>query len=126
LISYSSPDVEAEVHQSLSRSVFNSESPIFLLDAYTDLLVYYSPTVSSTIPFPPPRDCLLRSKIDRLKQERNITPKLVFIHGAHDDTTAFERYLIEDQSVDGSLVASATGFRSFLEGIRSRIAEYSR
>lgn len=69
---------------------------------------------------------LLRSKIDRLKQERNITPKLVFIHGAHDDTTAFERYLIEDQSVDGSLVASATGFRSFLEGIRSRIAEYSR
>uniref|UniRef100_A0A0D9ZKH9 Sec23/Sec24 helical domain-containing protein n=1 Tax=Oryza glumipatula TaxID=40148 RepID=A0A0D9ZKH9_9ORYZ len=124
LISYSSPDVEAEVHQSLSRSVFNSESPIFLLDAYTDLLVYYSPTVSSTIPFPPPR--LLRSKIDRLKQERNITPKLVFIHGAHDDTTAFERYLIEDQSVDGSLVASATGFRSFLEGIRSRIAEYSR
>lgn len=62
---------------------------------------------------------LLRSKIDRLKQERNITPKLVFIHGAHDDTTAFERYLIED-------LASATGFRSFLEGIRSRIAEYSR
>ncbi|KAL5213982.1 hypothetical protein ABZP36_003134 [Zizania latifolia] len=126
LISYSSPDVEAEAHLSLSRSVFNSESPIFLLDAYTDLLVYYSPTASSTIPFPLRRDCLLRSKIDRLKQERNITPRLVFIHGAHDDTTAFEKYLIEDQVVDGSLVASSTGFRSFLEDVRSRIAEYSR
>lgn len=57
LISYSSPDVEAEVHQSLSRTVFTSESPIFLLDAYKDLLVYYSPTASSKIPFPPPRDC---------------------------------------------------------------------
>uniref|UniRef100_A0A0D9W4N9 Sec23/Sec24 trunk domain-containing protein n=1 Tax=Leersia perrieri TaxID=77586 RepID=A0A0D9W4N9_9ORYZ len=123
LTSYTSPDVEAEVHQSISRSVFNSESVIFLLDAYTDLVVYYSPTASSTIPFPPPR--LLRSKIDRLKQERNITPKLVFIHGAHDDTTAFERYLIEDQAVDGSLVASATGFRTFLDGIRSKIADYS-
>jgi len=57
LISYSSPDVEAEVHQSLSRTVFTSERPIFLLDAYKDLLVYYSPTASSEIPFPPPRDC---------------------------------------------------------------------
>lgn len=57
LISYSSPDVEAEVHQSLSRMVFTSESPIFLLDAYKDLLVYYLPTASSEIPFPPPRDC---------------------------------------------------------------------
>ena len=57
LISYSSPDVQAEVHQSLGRTVFTSESSIFLLDAYKDLLVYYSPTASSEIPFPPPRDC---------------------------------------------------------------------
>ena len=57
LSSYSSLDTEAEVHQSLSRSVFTSERPIFLLDAYTDLLVYYLPTASPSIPFPPPRDC---------------------------------------------------------------------
>jgi hypothetical protein len=57
LISYSSPDVEAEVHQSLSRTVFTSERPIYILDAYKDLLVYYSPTASSEIPFPPPRNC---------------------------------------------------------------------
>lgn len=125
LISYSSPDVEAEVHQSLSRSVFTSERPIFLLDAYKDLLVYYSPTASSEIPFPPPRDCLLRSTVDRLKQERNITPKLIFIHGAHDDTTEFEKYLVEDQTLDGSLLSSSTGFSSFLDEIRSKVAEHS-
>ncbi|XP_062183947.1 protein transport protein SEC23 D-like [Phragmites australis] len=124
LISYSSLDVEAEVHQSLSRTVFTSESPIFLLDAYIDLLVYYSPTAGATIPFPPPRDCLLRSTIDRLKQERNITPKLILIHGAHDDTTALEKYLIEDQILDASQLASSTGFSSYLDEVRSKVAEH--
>lgn len=124
LISYSSPDVEAEVHQSLSRTVFTSERPIYILDAYKDLLVYYSPTASSEIPFPPPRNCLLRSTVDRLKQERNITPKLVFIHGAHDDTTEFEKYLVEDQTLDGSPLSSSTGFSSFLDEVRSKVAEH--
>jgi hypothetical protein len=66
---------------------------------------------------------LLRSTIDKLKQERNKTPKLVFIHGAHDDTTAFEKYLIEDQRLDGYLLTSTTGFSSFLEEISSKVAE---
>ncbi|XP_051217224.1 protein transport protein SEC23 D [Lolium perenne] len=124
LTSYSSPDTEAEVHQSLSRSVITSERPIFLLDAYTDLLVYYLPTASTSIPFPPPRDCLLRSTVDKLKQERNLTPRLVFIHGAHDDTTTFEKYLLEDRALDGTMLAGTTGFRSFLEEVRSRVAEF--
>jgi hypothetical protein len=62
---------------------------------------------------------LLRSTINKLKQERNLTPRLVFIHGAHDDTTVFEKYLIEDRALDGT-----TGFRSFLEDVRSRVAEF--
>ncbi|KAF7009111.1 hypothetical protein CFC21_023710 [Triticum aestivum] len=124
LSSYSSLDTEAEVHQSLSRSVFTSERPIFLLDAYTDLLVYYLPTASPSIPFPPPRDCLLRSTVDRLKQERTLTPRLAFIHGARDDTTTSEKYLIEDRALDGTLMDGSTGFRSFLEEVRSRVAEF--
>jgi hypothetical protein len=68
---------------------------------------------------------LLRSTVDRLKQERNITPKLVFIQGAHDDTTEFEKYLVEDQTLDGSLLPSSTGFSSFLDEVRSKVAEHS-
>jgi len=68
---------------------------------------------------------LLRSTVDRLKQERNITPKLVFIHGAHDNTTEFENYLVEDQTLDGSLLSSSTGFSSFLDEVRSKVAEHS-
>jgi hypothetical protein len=67
---------------------------------------------------------LLRSTIDRLKQERNITPRLVLIHGAHDDTTVFEKYLVEDQSLDGSWLSSSTGFSSFLDDVRSKVAEH--
>jgi hypothetical protein len=67
---------------------------------------------------------LLRSTVDKLKQERNLTPRLVFIHGAHDDTTTFEKYLLEDRALDGTLLAGTTGFRSFLEEVRSRVAEF--
>ena len=67
---------------------------------------------------------LLRSTINKLKQERNLTPRLVFIDGARGDTTAFEKYLIEDRALDGTLLAGTTGFRSFLEEVRSRVAEF--
>jgi hypothetical protein len=67
---------------------------------------------------------LLRSTIDRLKQERNITPKLMFIHGARDDTTELETYLVEDQTLDGSRLPGSTGFSSFLDEVRSKVSEH--
>jgi hypothetical protein len=67
---------------------------------------------------------LLRSTIDRLKQERNITPKLMFIHGACDDTTELETYLVEDQTLDGSRLPGSTGFSSFLDEVRSKVSEH--
>ena len=58
LISYSSPDKQAFPRHTLSRAaLIMSESPIFLLDAFTNLIVYYSPTADPSITFPPPRDC---------------------------------------------------------------------
>lgn len=64
---------------------------------------------------------LLRSTINRLKQERSITPKLIFIRGGYDDATAFENYLIEDRDLDESVTG---GLVSFLEEIRKDAAEY--
>ena len=133
-----------------------SESPIFLLDAFTNLIVYYSPTADPSIAFPPPRDCeyiifafcyacfehrststclfqppflftyhagLLRTTINRLKQDRCITPKLTFIHGGKDDSTLFESYLIEEQDVDGSGFTTGSGFVAFRESVRNVAAE---
>ena len=67
---------------------------------------------------------LLRSTIDRLKQERKITPKLMFIHGGRNDTTEFETYLVEDQALDGSRLSGSTGFSSFLDEVASKVAEH--
>ncbi|KAK3018086.1 hypothetical protein RJ639_003375 [Escallonia herrerae] len=64
---------------------------------------------------------LLRTTINKLKQERSITPKLMFIRGGHDDSTAFENYLIEEQDVDGSGFTSVMGFVSFLEEVSTAL-----
>ncbi|KAF6996105.1 hypothetical protein CFC21_012492 [Triticum aestivum] len=124
LISYSSPNKQAFPRHTLSRAALTmSESPIFLLDAFTNLVVYYSLTADPSLPFPPPHDCLLRTTINALKQDRCITPKLMIVRGGQDDSSLFENYLIEEQDVDGSGYASGNGFISFREGIRNEVAE---
>ncbi|KAG6496507.1 hypothetical protein ZIOFF_044374 [Zingiber officinale] len=125
LASYTTPDKQAYPRHSLSRAaLLTSGSPIFLLDAFTNLIVYYTPSADLSIPFPPPHDCLLRTTINKLKQERCITPKLTFIRGGQDDASAFERYLIEEQDINGSGFSSLMGFVPFLEDISQGVVEY--
>ncbi|KAL8138195.1 hypothetical protein V2J09_004196 [Rumex salicifolius] len=125
LTSYSNPDKQAYPRHSLSRAaLITSDSPIFLLDAFTTLIVFYSSTADPSLPFPPPQDCLLRETINKLKKERSITPKLVFIRGGQEDASLFENYLIEEQDVDGSGFTSVMGFVSFLEDINRGVMEY--
>ncbi|KAJ0976718.1 hypothetical protein J5N97_012192 [Dioscorea zingiberensis] len=127
LTSYASPDKQAYPRHSLSRAaLITSGSPIFFLDAFTDLIVYYSSTADPSFPFPPPHDCLLRTTINRLKQERSITPKLKFIRGGQDDASAFENHLIEEQDVDGNGVPTIMGFVSFLEEVTRDVMEYMK
>ncbi|KAL5203524.1 hypothetical protein ABZP36_014476 [Zizania latifolia] len=67
LVSYSSPDKQAFPRHTLSQAaLIMSESPIFLLDAFTNLIVYYTSTADPSLPFPPPHDCLLRTMINAL------------------------------------------------------------
>lgn len=66
----------------------------------------------------------LRGVINKLKQGRNITPKLLMIRGGHDSTEPFERYLIEEQDVDGSGASTGLGFVSFLDQIGRDVLEY--
>jgi hypothetical protein len=58
LLSYSTPDKQAYPRHSLNRAaLFTSGSPIFFLDAFTTLIVFYSSTADPALPFPPPHDC---------------------------------------------------------------------
>ncbi|XP_071710923.1 protein transport protein SEC23 D-like [Rutidosis leptorrhynchoides] len=127
LTSYATPDKLAYPRHSLSRAaLLTSESPIFFLDAFTTLIVYYSSTADPTLPYPPPHDCLLRTTINKLKQERSITPRLMFIRGVQEDATVFEDYLIEEQDVNGGGFANVMGFVSFLEEISQSVLEYMK
>ncbi|XP_009783888.1 protein transport protein SEC23 D [Nicotiana sylvestris] len=127
LTSYASPDKQAYPRHSLSRAaLITSGSPIFFLDAFTNLIVFYASTADPSLPFPPPQDCLLRTTINKLKQDRCITPKLTFIKGGQDDATSFENYLIEEQDVEGSGFTSIMGFVSFLEEINQSTLEYMK
>ncbi|CAM6129440.1 unnamed protein product [Calypogeia fissa] len=127
LSSYTTPDKQAYSRHSLSRAaLITSGSPIFFLDAFTTLIVYYSPTADPAIPFPPPQNCQLRAVINKLKQERSITPKLLMIRGGHDNTEPFERYLIEEQDVDGSGASTGLGFVSFLDQIGRDVVQYMK
>ncbi|KAE9461393.1 hypothetical protein C3L33_06722, partial [Rhododendron williamsianum] len=127
LTSYASPDKQAFPRHSLSRAaLITSGSPIFFLDAFTTLIVFYSSTADPSLPYPPPHDCLLRATINKLKQERSITPRLIFLKGGQDDCTSFENYLIEEQDVDGSGFTSMMGFVSFLEEISQSVVEYMK
>jgi len=66
----------------------------------------------------------LRTTINRLKQDRCITPKLTFIHEGNDDSTLFESYLIEEQDVDGSSgFTTGSGFVAFRESVRNVAGE---
>lgn len=64
--------------------------------------------------------------INKLKQERNITPKLLMIRGGRDNTEAFDRYLIEEQEVDGSGIGTGVGFVSFLDDIAHDVMKYMK
>lgn len=69
---------------------------------------------------------LLRTTINKLKKERCITPKLIFIQGGKDDASIFENFLIEEQDVDGSGLTSVMGFVSFLEDITVKVLEFMK
>ena len=58
LSSYSSPDKQAYPRHSLSRAALTtSNSPIFFLDAFTILIVYYTAAANDVLPFPLPHNC---------------------------------------------------------------------
>lgn len=46
------------------------------------------------------------------------------LRGGHDNVEAFERYLIEEQDVDGAGAATGMGFVAFMNTIRQETEEF--
>ena len=74
--------LQAYSRHSLSRAALvTAGAPIFLLDTFTSLILYYTPGYPSSIPFPPPHSSLLRKTIQAVKQSRQISPQLKMFRG---------------------------------------------
>lgn len=126
LTSFSSPDTLERHGLPLSRTALAmSGSPVFLLDAYTDVIIYYSST-SEEAPFPPPRESLIRKEADALKKDRNISPVLHILMGGRDPTEVFDQYLVEDEGTGlvKSEDVSNLGYTSFLNFIGTEVRVY--
>ncbi len=97
---------------SLSRAALvSSGAPIFLLDTFTSLVVYYAAGHPPGLPFPPPQASALRRAVNALRQGRRLTPTLRMVRGGVDDVTPFTDYLIEEPG----LGPEQPGFVGFLE-----------
>ena len=79
LSSYASLEEQAFPRHSLSRAALTtSGAPVFLLDAFTEVVVYYQPAEpgsgagSGALPFPPPQKSAVRAAVNAIREERAV------------------------------------------------------
>ena len=57
---------------------------MWLLDAFSQVVVYYAPTAPPGLPFPPPPSSALRRAVNAIRAGRRITPALHMLRGGCD------------------------------------------
>lgn len=73
---------QACARHSLSRAALTTAgAPIWLLDAFSQLVIYYAPAAPPGLPFPPPPSSALRRAVNALRASRRITPTLRMLRG---------------------------------------------
>ena len=135
LSSWSSPDTCVFPRHSLSRAALAlSRQPIYVLDAYSTIIVLYAreglyttPHEAGTAvpaPFPPPFTSRLRQHCAALSQARQLTPRVVVVReggvgeAQPPEHRLFTEYLIEDEE------KSAGGtFVQFLDQLKEMVQE---
>lgn len=123
LSSFSSPDSQAFPSHSLSEAALSSSgAPIFLLDSYSEVMVYYTAAAiaEGTVVFPPPQASLLRSAIAAARSGRRMTPTLTMLRGGIDDDRVFLDSLIEEPDVglQQAGLKVGNGVVQFLESVQ--------
>ena len=129
LSSWASPDALSFPRHALSRTALQlAGRPIYLLDAFSMLVVLYARDAAA--PFPPPRTSVLRQAAAAVRQQRVVTPALLMLREGADDTAPFDQWLIESSGVEGGGGEGGGGgssggasFLTFLEGVAGQAAQ---
>jgi hypothetical protein len=135
LSSWASPDQLAFPRHSLCRAALAlSRQPIYLLDAYRSLVVFYASQghqhssssggahTANAAPFPPPHHSRLRQHCAALSQARRLTPRITVVReGEPGADQIFGQWLIEDDRGGGA--ANGATFLDFLAQIKELVTE---
>lgn len=113
--------LQANADHSLSRStLIGAAAPIFLVDTFSALLLYYAVGYPPQIQFPPPQSSLLRKTLNAQRQNRKPTPALLMIRGGIDDVKPFLDCLIEEAELDERGRAMTPSFEEFLVQLKEQ------
>ena len=70
-------------HSLSNAALDTSNAPIFLLDAYTEIFIYYSASCPEGVPYTPPQQCLLWRHVTAMRAQRCALPTLLPLCSAH-------------------------------------------
>lgn len=135
MCSYYDEATPAFPSHSLSRAAITTAgAPIFLIDAFNELVCYLAPGGSGPggedpPRFPPAQGSVLRELIAARRAQRHVTPRLRFVRGGVDDAGPFTQLLIEEPQTSvvegvGSSGGADGGFVAFLDAVAEEVCEY--
>jgi len=119
LASYGAPNNLSSQGLPLSKaSIIASGCKLFLVDAFTVLCVYLctNDNTEEPVPFPPPKNSLIRKTINTLKADRHVTPQIIMARPGTPEEAVFFAMLIEEGGVDGQ------SYADFLSVITKEVA----
>lgn len=102
-----------------SLEVKQSGHPIFMLDAFSEVVIYYAQANRRDLTFPPPESSLIMRLRAANIRDRPITPKCIICREGTSKDRWFKSLLIEDP-VPG---AAAQSFSAFIQGVTDSAQE---
>jgi hypothetical protein len=117
------------------KSINEGGGCIYILDAYTELAVFYAKPAVDQFAFPPPPDSALRGYLQGVKESRGICPHVYHSKAADPSSSEFYGRLIEDAAASMSsgpgstdnkewAGAASKGYTAFLEVLRSEVKAF--
>lgn len=104
-----------------AAAVKKCEHPIFLLDALSEVIIYYSERAAGiqNLAFPPPEDSLVMRTRAAVVRDRPVTPRLVVCREGTQKDRWFKSYLIDDAEPG----AGAQSYSAFMQGVSDAAME---
>lgn len=98
-----------------AAAVKKCEHPIFLLDALSEVVIYYSERAAGmpNLTFPPPDDCLVMRTRAAAVRDRPVTPRLIICREGSQKDRWFKSYLMDDAEPG----AGAQSYSAFMQGV---------